>query len=235
MRSRPRQRRRPSSRLPRLTTISRFEWQIRPAWAYDGRMKALTATLFYLTVAFGTLFTIPTVMAANDIYWLDERRGVDLSASNGEQWRLVTDNVMGGVSQGRLTAVVLDDKPCLRMQGEVKLDNNGGFIQMALDLSPDDIADIDSYRGITLAVKGNAEPYNIHLRTSNLWLPWQSYRATFSTTGQWQVITIPFSEFVGYRLSKPLKLRKLKRIGLVAIGREFKADLCIGNVGLWGQ
>jgi hypothetical protein len=172
-------------------------------------------------------------MAAQDVYLIDDRSSVDINASSGNQWRLVTDSVMGGVSQGQLTPTVIDDRACLRMQGQVKLENNGGFVQAALDLSPENISDIASYTGIMLEVQGNDEPYNIHLRTSNLWLPWQSYRATFTATPTWNTLYIPFSDFKAYRIRKSLNIKKLKRIALVAIGREFSADLCIGKVGLY--
>ena len=172
-------------------------------------------------------------MAVNEVFWLDDRGSANLEASNGERWRLVTDNVMGGVSDGNLTVDTVDDRACLRMTGEVKLDNNGGFIQMALDLSPEEIDGIDSYKGIAFSAWGNDETYNIHLRTSNLWLPWQSYRATFDASPEWREIKIPFHEFIGYRLSKPFKITKLKRVGMVAIGRAFDADLCVGKIGLY--
>ncbi|MGD7552053.1 CIA30 family protein, partial [Ralstonia pseudosolanacearum] len=50
-------------------------------------------------------------------------------AANGAVWDLVSDRVMGGVSRGVMIREVVRDRPALRMQGEVSLENNGGFIQ----------------------------------------------------------------------------------------------------------
>jgi len=84
-----------------------------------------------------------------------------------------------------------------------------------------------------LSVYGNKQDYNLHLRTSDVWLPWQSYRASFNAPDSWQVIRLPFTEFTGYRIGKKLDIKHLERIGLVAIGRAFTADLCIGKLALY--
>lgn len=150
-----------------------------------------------------------------------------------DQWRLVTDNVMGGISQGRLITESVRDRRCLHMQGDVKLDNNGGFVQIALDLPENLLDNISSYAGLVFDAYGNGESYNIHLRTSNLWLPWQSYRSSFIAPAEWKTFYIPFTDFQSYRTSKTLKVEKIERIGVVAIGREFTADLCLGKIGLY--
>ena len=55
-------------------------------------------------------------------------------------------------------------------------------------------------------VYGNDETYNLHLRTADLWLPWQSYRATFQAPASWQTVQLPFVEFSPYKTSKALDL-----------------------------
>lgn len=167
----------------------------------------------------------PVLKAMQDVYPL-----VEPGSSN---WRLVTDQVMGGRSSGRLTPDTADGRPCLRMRGEVRLDNNGGFVQAALDLAGDEIGDITAYSGFVLELYGNDQQYNMHLRTSDLWLPWQAYRASFHVPRSWISLRLPFSGFKSYRTGKDLDLEKLRRIGLVAIGREFEANLCIGKIGLY--
>ncbi len=150
-----------------------------------------------------------------------------------KDWRLITDGVMGGLSRGTLTKDLIDDKPCIRLRGDISLKNNGGFIQAALDIGTTKAADASAYQGFTLEVYGNNATYNLHLRTADIWLPWQSYRASFVAPGKWQTIQLPFSAFSGYRIGKPIKLAKLERIGIVAIGQEFSADLCIAKVALY--
>ena len=172
-------------------------------------------------------------MAEVKILTIDDPGSINSNKVNADQWRLVTDNVMGGISQGRLITESVRDRRCLHMQGDVKLDNNGGFVQIALDLPENILDNISSYTGLVFETYGNGESYNIHLRTSNLWLPWQSYRSSFIAPAEWKTFHIPFTDFQSYRTSKTLKVEKIERIGVVAIGREFTADLCLGKIGLY--
>jgi hypothetical protein len=117
------------------------------------------------------------------------------------------------------------------MRGNVRLENNGGFLQMALDLAPDvGTVDATAWVGIELDVLGNDQEYGIHLRTGNLARPWQSYRQNFQALAHWQTIRLPFDRFVPYRTDIPLDLKQLRRLGVVAIGRAFSADLALGGV-----
>ncbi len=174
-----------------------------------------------------------TNVMADDLLIIDDRTHGDYESALGTRWRLVTDGVMGGVSQGTLLADHIDDRDCLHLRGEVRLENNGGFVQAALDLTNTAAFDATSYNGLLLDVYGNGERYNLHLRTTDNWLPWQSYRADFTATPGWQTVRLPFTDFTAYRISKPLNLTRLERIGIVAIGRAFQADLCVARVTLY--
>ncbi|MBY0473860.1 MAG: CIA30 family protein [Nitrosomonas sp.] len=169
------------------------------------------------------------IVLATDLI-IDDRTSGNLSSGLGTQWRLVTDQVMGGVSSGDLTVSNYKNKDCLRMRGKVSTKNNGGFVQMALDLTQDEPFDASAYHGVELIVSGNNERYNAHLRTTDLWLPWQSYRFSFEATADWQTIRVPFANLEAYRTTTQFHKNKLKRIGLVGIGRNFQADLCVASV-----
>ena len=166
---------------------------------------------------------------------IDDRSNDDVTSNLGTRWQLVTDNVMGGLSQGRLTLDRYKDKNCLRMRGDVTTENNGGFVQIALPLSDQDVFDASAYSGVEIEVAGNDESYNIHFRTGDLWFPWQSYRSSFSATSEWQTYRIPFAELEKYKSSNSFSPHKLKRIGLVAIGREFQADLCLAAIRFYHE
>lgn len=170
---------------------------------------------------------------ADEFLIIDDRGSADQRSSLGPAWRLVTDGVMGGVSSGQLTLDRIAGRDCLRLQGTVSLENNGGFLQAALDLAGTEAQDATSYRGVLLEVHGNAESYNVHLRSADLFLPWQAYRATFQTRGDWQTLRLPFHEFRAYRTRSALDTGRLRRLGLVAIGRAFTADLCVARVALY--
>lgn len=161
---------------------------------------------------------------------IDDRSSGNLKSNLGFEWRLVTDQVMGGVSSGQLTPDTYRGKNCLRVRGDVSTANNGGFVQMALSLSDEDSYDASAFTDIVMEVAGNNEDYNMHLRTSSLWFPWQYYRASFNTTFDWQIIRIPFSDLDAYKTSEELSQDKLKRIGLVGIGRDFQVNLFIASI-----
>ncbi|NNJ91247.1 MAG: hypothetical protein HKP55_06205 [Gammaproteobacteria bacterium] len=156
------------------------------------------------------------------------------SLDNGiSNWQLVTDGVMGGVSKGTIGVTDLDNKTCIELSGSVSTDNNGGFIQMAYNIDASLAQSVKHLQGIQLEIRGNGEDYNLHLRTKDLWFPWQAFRATFQTNGDWQIINLPFSSFQAYKTSEDLNVENLKRIGVVAIGREFDANICVASIGFY--
>ncbi|MDH3314991.1 MAG: CIA30 family protein, partial [Gammaproteobacteria bacterium] len=89
------------------------------------------------------------------------------------------------------------------------------------------------FTGLRLLVYGNGERYSVHLRTADIVRPWQSYRAHFEAPPEWREIRLPFADFKPYRLEAPLDLTRLRRIGVVAIGRAFFADLRLGEIGFY--
>ncbi len=165
---------------------------------------------------------------------IDDRTSGSSLAATGTRWALLTDTVMGGVSQGRLEATTIDGRPCLRMSGLVRLENDGGFIQMALDLTADGgPIDAAAWTGLALDLRGNGEAYGLHLRTTVVTRPWQSYRQTFVAPARWTTIRLPYAGFTPHRLDAPFDPRQLRRLGLVAIGRAFAADLAMSGLRLY--
>ena len=149
----------------------------------------------------------------------------------GTRWQLFTDRVMGGVSDGTMSREIVGGRPAIRMRGAVSLENSGGFVQIAMDLAPDGKAkDASDWGGVELDVFGNGEEYNLHLRTEDLTQPWQSYRQSFRAGPQWQTVQFRFQDFTPYRTDIALDVRRLRRIGIVAIGRAFSAGICVGGL-----
>jgi hypothetical protein len=157
------------------------------------------------------------------------------SPYNDRSWALFTDRVMGGVSQGFLTREVVCGRSALRMRGFVSLENDGGFVQMARDLLPGGGAfDASAFKAVEIDVIGNGESYGCHLRSLDTVRPWQSYRQSFAAGAAWKRIRLPFDGFTPHRIDAPLNLRLLRRIGLVAIGRPFEADLSVSRMAFCG-
>lgn len=163
----------------------------------------------------------------------DFARGDRVSAL-GTVWQGFSDRVMGGISQETVAVTEIDGRQCLRLSGDVRLENGGGFIQMALDLAPAGrTLDASACAGVSLMVRGNGESYGVHLRTPDCVRPWQSYRAAFAAGPAWTTLRLPFDRFEAYRLTVPLDRRHLRRIGLVAIGRAFRADLAVSALSFY--
>jgi hypothetical protein len=86
---------------------------------------------------------------------------------------------------------------------------------------------------LRITVLGNNKKYSVHLRTLDNVRPWQSYRAHFTAGPGWESIDLPFEVFVPYRLEEPFDRTRLRRIGLVAIGRAFYSDLAISELSFY--
>lgn len=159
----------------------------------------------------------------------------DLSRDGEPGWRPFSDRVMGGISQEQASLTTIEGRRCVRLQGEVRLENNGGFIQLALDLQTRGAPlDACTYTGVRLLVWGNGEEYLVHLRTRDTRLPWQLYRAPFVAGAIWQTLDLPFDAFRPERLAQPLERGALTRLGVVAYGRRFLADVAVARVALYG-
>ena len=172
--------------------------------------------------------------ARGDDMLIDDFADGNLFSRLGSRWRGTSDQVMGGLSEADVSHSVIDGRPCLRLSGDVRLENGGGFLQAALDLSASGgTIDASDYAGLRLVVRGNGERYSVHLRTPDNVRPWQSYRARFVAGANWETVDLPFEAFVPHRLDAPLDIARLRRISLVAIGRAFHADLAVSEIGLY--
>ncbi|HHS99339.1 MAG TPA: hypothetical protein ENK73_00635 [Thiomicrospira sp.] len=149
------------------------------------------------------------------------------------EWFFVSDQVMGGVSNGQVSFKKNETSPCHCLTGKVSLENNGGFLQMQLVHLDDLNIHFNDFKGIYIEVKGNNHQYNLHLRTSQLLLPWQSFRQQFFASEKWQRLFFSFEEFTSYKTFSKLNPAKISRLGILAIGEAFESNICIRNLGLY--
>jgi hypothetical protein len=148
------------------------------------------------------------------------------------RWSYFSDQVMGGISQGRVTFGSQDGESFAHMTGQVSTENNGGFIQLRRVIAKNSV---DSAAGVYIKVRGNGQQYYLHLRTAGTLLPWQYYQASFASTSDWQTVRVPLSDFVrsGNWLSKAIRASSIRSIGIVAYGRDHSADLQIAEIGFY--
>jgi hypothetical protein len=154
----------------------------------------------------------------------------------GTRWMGFTDRVMGGASDQQVTLEAIDGQRALRLRGQVRLENNGGFIQVALPLAgAREAMDASGFGGVRLLVRGNGEQYAVHLRTSATRLPWQYYEATFTAGPAWTTVELPFERFTPQALWSPIDPARLTRVAVVGAKRAFTADVAVGRLELYAD
>lgn len=195
--------------------------------------KSHLSKLLLLAMAMAWAFGFARIsgMENTQAYLIDDFSKANGISSLGTQWRMFTDRVMGGLSSASSGFEVIDGRRCLRLQGSVSLENNGGFVQVALPLEREGrFFNAGDFKGIRLWVRGNGENYHVHLRTNKTRRPWQYFGAEFQTNGDWEEVEIPFQQFKPENFSDQLNSEKLRRIGIVAIKKEFQADIAISHL-----
>lgn len=198
-------------------------------------MKSVAALL---TLALGALalplFLEPANAGPRSRMLIDDFASKEGISALGTRWRGFTDRVMGGISDAAVTREVIEGRACVRLRGTVSLENNGGFIQVALPLSGRGQAyDAGKFKGIRFWARGNGERYYLHLRNADTRLPWQYYYASFPTGKQWKLVEIPFSAFEPAALSGALDVRTLNSIGIVGAKKAFTADVAVAELAFY--
>mmetsp|Transcript_24667 Transcript_24667/g.68107 ORF Transcript_24667/g.68107 Transcript_24667/m.68107 type:complete len:320 (-) Transcript_24667:1368-2327(-) len=162
--------------------------------------------------------------------------------SSGTQWAGVTDRVMGGKSSGTLVREKFQGRISNVLTANVSLENDGGFVQMVTDLALDpsvsNTVDASNYGGLEFDVfyegDSDKECFNVHLKDSHCVRQFSSYRATFDLTqGEWTTVQLPWARFEGFgwgAVENLLDRSALRRIGLVAIGREMDVTLALSSI-----
>jgi monofunctional biosynthetic peptidoglycan transglycosylase len=103
-------------------------------------------------------------------------------------WYSIGDRVMGGVSSGRMH----QGEGFAVFEGEVSLENNGGFFSVRSEPRALDLSDHD---GIALKVRGDGQRYKIGLKTDS-GFDGIVYRAGITPpAGAWTTLRVPFEEF----------------------------------------
>jgi len=147
-------------------------------------------------------------------------------------WQGFTDRVMGGRSDMQAGYLEVDGRRVLAMAGQVRLDNNGGFIQVRLPLdSRGRVFDAGDFQGLQIearAMKPGA--YYLHLRSADTRRPWAYYRARLELSDQWSTLEVPWSAFEPRSLNRPLDPSRLRSVAVVAYGEAFEAELEVARI-----
>jgi hypothetical protein len=119
--------------------------------------------------------------------------------SDIKNWRIVDDVVMGGRSSGTFK---LNAEGFGVFEGDISLDNNGGFSSLRYRFEKKQIKD---YSKVLLKIRGDGKNYQFRIKANSG--DYYSYIIPFSTSGEWQEIEIPLKDmyptFRGRKLDKP--------------------------------
>ena len=146
------------------------------------------------------------------------------------EWHVVNDGVMGGISNSSL---VLTDAGNGQFSGHVSLANNGGFASTQLKKT---IKIAEEKKFIVLRVKGDIKAYEFRLKSKISQS--ESYVHQFVTSGEWENIKLPISEFYpqfrGRKLSIPnFNFKSIEQVSfLIANKQEEDFKLLIDWIGL---
>ena len=116
--------------------------------------------------------------------------------SDLQKWVVVDDVVMGGRSLGSFS---LNEEGHGVFEGEISLENNGGF--SSVRYRPGKIQ-VNDHTKVVIRLKGDGKEYQFRIKADAE--DYYSYVAPFQTSGEWQEIEIPLEEmypsFRGRRL-----------------------------------
>jgi len=146
-------------------------------------------------------------------------------------WTVISDQVMGGVSSAALQQDDRHNSPCTCLAGRTRLENNGGFVQMKLEIEPGGLR--ADYGGIFIELCGAAHDYNLHVKTNQLDRPWQSFRCTLQVEPQWTRFIVPYAQLRAHRTDAELQPGDIRSVAVVAIGTAFDVDVCVRRFGFF--
>jgi monofunctional biosynthetic peptidoglycan transglycosylase len=145
---------------------------------------------------------------------------VTFAPSEDVSWSVIDDVVMGGVSRSRMHRT---ERNTGLFEGELSLENNGGFASVRADLGR---LDLSGFTGLVLRVRGDGRTYQVRLRTDDRF-DGIAYRARFATRDDaWQTHRIAFDAFTptfrGRNLSDvpPLDRRRIHQLGFMPADRS---------------
>ncbi len=145
------------------------------------------------------------------------------NANNISNWYTVNDGVMGGLSEG---TVSINDAGIAKFKGYVTTENNGGFSSVRYVFNKKDVS---KFNHIVLKLKGDGKSYQFRIKENSSQR--YSYTTTFKTSGEWETIKIPFSEFYpiyrGYTVNRPNFSGNLMEEIAILIGNKTKESFLL--------
>jgi len=150
------------------------------------------------------------IMTPNSEYMIDFGEN-----KNGEQWTVVVDGVMGGLSSS--TAKLSENS--LHFKGNISLENKGGFASLR---GPKNKNDYSVFSNIEVRYRSKGQAFGIRfLKYEQFFMPYLK-KSFDETSWDWKTVSVPLNEFKQYILnserSKNITVKDfedISRIGLI--------------------
>ncbi|MDB4860044.1 CIA30 family protein [Alphaproteobacteria bacterium] len=170
----------------------------------------------------------------SSVVFSKDQISIPFTEENARYWQYISDQTMGGVSDGQAILDKNGDMIFARLTGNVSTANNGGFIQIRTNFSFVDLINTNKdLKGVRLNTKGNGETYHIFIRTSEDRSYRDFYSATFTTNDNWEIVDLPFSKFKHRYSNRSLDGNDIRTFGIVAYGRNFYSDVSVSEISFY--
>ena len=123
-------------------------------------------------------------------------------SSDLKNWRVVNDDVMGGVSKSKF---IINKEGNGSFYGTVSTANYGGFASIRCSMSP---IEINNSKYVKLRIKGDGKKYQFRMKHRSS--DYHSYIQTFTTNGEWQTIEIDLSNLYPSFRGRKLNMSNFK-------------------------
>ena len=170
----------------------------------------------------------------SSVVFSKDQISIPFTEENARYWQYISDQTMGGVSDGQAILDKDGDMIFARLTGNVSTANNGGFIQIRTNFSFVDLINTNKdLKGVLLNTKGNGETYHIFIRTSEDRSYRDFYSATFTANDNWEIVDLPFTEFKHRYSNRSLDGNDIRTFGIVAYGRDFFSDVSVSEISFY--
>ena len=179
-------------------------------------------------------FLVILSLTLSSIAFAKDEISIPFTEDNARYWQYISDQTMGGISNGQAVLDKEGDMIFARLTGNLSTANNGGFIQIRTIFSFVDLINTNKdLKGVILNTKGNGETYHIFIRTSED----RSYRdffsATFTANDNWEIVDLPFTKFKHRYSNRSLDGNDIRTFGIVAYGRDFYSDVSVSEISFY--
>lgn len=118
-------------------------------------------------------------------------------ANRTSNWSILSDNVMGGVSEGQIEY----GKTSVTLKGNVSLENRGGFVSIKSNFGK---IDLSSFKVVKITFRSTNQKYAFTLENSRRWYePAYKYEFMAKEKNKWETVSMNLDNFMEEVIGRP--------------------------------